>query len=484
MHYLIFACGLLLATVAHAQGDEVNVLNYYAVGNTLDGQPMVEMMNELRFYPVYAMREYIDTVNIQITVGSHEYPRPMRRHGIGEYWQCTLPPFKLGDAIQRIEVEIRSRFDKQTADINNRIKEEMVLREDGKRLQLNSGGNTARNTNINNWLSQLTILKHDSARIQNENILACSTYLEQENNAAVFMHEQGVNEQHIRALVVASRYGRVSADYLDPIVYTRSPIAQSVLDCVNILHGRYEQWRERYENNTRALNRIVADMKDVATIVSEHEMKGNETQIEVLLSLKKYRDSTRQDLMRQMQSMLTDPAYSGPSVQKSDIVIYDDLSRFRILYRNNKSALRYMPALDPVERMGIFRARYVPFPIYGKPGSGTCKDLRLALRGPSSDNPTVFEFGLTFGETIVPGDDFVMPEFSLRRFGVAIALTQQVFSSKADLIGLALTYDVNTYCSLGVGGNFAKGEVHPYASIGINKRAFENLLGELSSVFR
>jgi hypothetical protein len=155
------------------------------------------------------------------------------------------------------------------------------------------------------------------------------------------------------------------------------------------------------------------------------------------------------------------------------------LSYARILYRNYKRDLRFMPALDPSEKMGIFRLRYVPFPIVGTPGR-----KKMTLQAPTGDNPTVFEIGLAFGDAIVPGDEFVMPEFSMRRLGIAFAVTEKLFSNDAKIIGLVLTYDFNSYGSIGLGGNFAQEEIHGYASIGINKRAFEEVISALSKFFK
>ncbi|TSA24727.1 hypothetical protein D4R75_00885 [bacterium] len=178
------------------------------------------------------------------------------------------------------------------------------------------------------------------------------------------------------------------------------------------------------------------------------------------------------------QASLLDTSFAGPSILKSDIVIVSN-SEAHILYRNYKRNLRFMPALDPAERMGVFRLRYVPFPIVG-----TQSSPRMNLRKPMSQtSPTVFEIGLAFGDAIVPGDEFVVPEFSWRRLGVAFAITERLFSDSAEVIGLALTYDFNSYGSIGIGGNFARNEVHGYVSFGINKKAFGAVIAGISKLF-
>jgi hypothetical protein len=217
--------------------------------------------------------------------------------------------------------------------------------------------------------------------------------------------------------------------------------------------------------------------KKQSFIRSIDSIKQVQAQLDKTLSLTS--DSIQTILTEQIETHLIDTLYSGPSVRKSDVVIDYDCTGAHLLYRNYKQSLRYMPALDPAERMGIFRIRYVPFPIVG-----TADRPRATLLKPMSPNsPTVFEVGLAFGDAIVPGDDFVPPEFSWRRLGVAFAITEQMFSEDARIIGLAVTYDFNSYGSIGVGGNFAQNETHGYFSFGINKKAFEEVVKGLAKLF-
>lgn len=63
---------------------------------------------------------------------------------------------------------------------------------------------------------------------------------------------------------------------------------------------------------------------------------------------------------------------------------------------------------------------------------------------------TVFEIGLGFGNVTVPGDEFVKPTLSFDRLGVAVAITEKLFSNDAEILALALTYDFNVYGILGL----------------------------------
>lgn len=147
------------------------------------------------------------------------------------------------------------------------------------------------------------------------------------------------------------------------------------------------------------------------------------------------------------------------------------------MYRNYKSTLRQLPALDPAEKLGIFRLRYVPFPIVGN-----------KLYRPLTDKSiTVFEIGLGFGNVAVSGDEFVKPTLSFDRLGVAFAISEKLFNSDAEIMALALTYDFNVYGSIGAGLNFGdiEGNTKPktYFSFGINKKAFELLVISLGKIF-
>ncbi len=66
---------------------------------------MVDMMNVLRFYPIFAMRAQIDTVEVTVYVGPRVYTRNADKFDGGRYWEALLPMFRLGEAIQRLEVE-------------------------------------------------------------------------------------------------------------------------------------------------------------------------------------------------------------------------------------------------------------------------------------------------------------------------------------------------------------------------------------------
>ncbi|HVZ38165.1 MAG TPA: hypothetical protein VHI13_02735 [Candidatus Kapabacteria bacterium] len=316
MRHIIIGTAIALtlcATLRAQDGDRKNVISYFAAGNTVDGQPRITEQNVLRFFPLYSMRDAIDTVIVSIYVDNDAFSGLAYKYDGGRYWEIQLPEFHLGQAIQRVEAEVR---------------------------------------------------------------------------------------------------GRVPEGYAT---------------------GR-EKAPKRPDTDAHTL------------------------------------------LLAESNVVPTDGGRRGDSLTSGDVILYGErgTQRIRILYRNYKPALRRMKALDPSESVGIFRARYVPFALIGS-------SLKRPLAAGAG---AIFEVGLAFGDQIVSGDAFVLPEFSVNRLGVAFAITDQLFSDSARVLAIALTYDFNSYGSLGLGANFPPGgKTTTYVSLGINRTAFQELLRQIQRVF-
>jgi hypothetical protein len=196
-------------------------------------------------------------------------------------------------------------------------------------------------------------------------------------------------------------------------------------------------------------------------------------------------DDFRDSIYTQLMTSFTDAQRSGPGITKADIIIGDNLRGASILYRNYRLGLRQMPALDPAEQLGIFRARFIPFAVIGGKlfsvfGGGDSADVTRA---------GMFEIGLGFGNVTIASDQLVPEEFSARRLGVAFTLSEDLFSDSARVRALAITYNFNAYGSIGIGANFPGkpvdgNAIESYFSFGINKKAFEGLLGLLQKLFQ
>lgn len=98
------------------------------------------------------------------------------------------------------------------------------------------------------------------------------------------------------------------------------------------------------------------------------------------------------------------------------------------------------------------------------------------MAGPSSSEyPVVFEAGICFSNMVIAGNDYFVPKFSADRLGIAFAFTKDLFKSDAQILEIALTYDLNAYACISVVANFRNLDGSPdpkpslYTGIGINK---------------
>jgi hypothetical protein len=471
-----FFCILLVAValsgISRADNDKYNVLSYYAVNNSLDGQLIIENINVLRFYPVFAMRDSVDRVNVTIYYGGNIFERDAERMDDGKYWQVLLPIFRLGEAIQRMEVTTHFRLNEsygrrfhyyKTESDKNKVLFKILTKEQeqvtAKYKELFQGASR-------NRLEQKQLALKQSSELDST------------------LKSLGLNDVQIRVLRKALENGinvysstrdslfgvNPSLKNLETDLDIKNRIDTLIAKKLDLLQQYVINYQEFKIQREKYLGSTYGEEVSKLTLDSLNE---NQQRLDV------YLDSLKQEIAREIEVGLTDTMYTGPSVRKSDIIIDSNFAGAHILYRNYKKELRYMPALDPAERMGIFRVRYVPFPITQIAGENKSR-----LHGPFGGNFTVFEVGMAFGDAIVPGDEFVMPEFSFKRLGVAFAITEKLFSDSAQVLALALTYDFNSYGSLGVGGNFAQHEVNPYFSFGINKKAFEAVLSGLGKLFK
>jgi hypothetical protein len=428
----------------------VNVLSYYAVTNSLDGQPMIDMTNILRFYPVFSMRDNVDHVNVTIYYGGNIFSRDADKLENGKYWQTLLPIFKLGEAIQRMEVDVHFSLDSRykTWYIYLTKKRDSVL--------------------TNEALSQ-------ESRPELKAKLKATTEI---------LRKLGISYLHLRTLrksfqIDKDYYKQKRDSIFNVLVSASRKDSMSTPDDSSPNRDELSNISQEKKIDTALIDQKIAEYIKIGESYLRNDQTYNKTSASENDSIAFARDSIKMQIAKEIEIGLVDTNNTGLSVRKSDIIIDTDFVGARILYRNYKTTLRYMPALDPAEKMGIFRVRYVPFPM-----TALSNEDAMRLHGPFGGTFTVFEVGLAFGDAIVPGDEFVLPEFSLKRVGVAFGITEKLFNSDAEVIALAFTYDFNSYGSIGVGGNFAQNVVRPYASFGINKKAFEAVLGGLAKLFK
>lgn len=452
---IIFFCITVFVSAANHNikaddENDFNIISYYAVGNSLDGQPMIEMQNKLRFFPVFIYKDATEYVNVTLYYGtkSRIYKKEANKKDDGHYWEVDLPPFYLGDAIQRLEVETKIKL------------EDPMFKAYKKKLE--EIDNTLKESN-----SEYNKLMQDLADSLRSKITMIKASLEALDNTVISFEK---NFMTLNSLI-ATLNQDISKDTLkttkDSIYLKLDKIKSSIDTLLNI------------NNSTKSnLTKIINEFQDLLSKAVEEKMIIiGKNYLTSAISKENLLDSTKREIRKQMRSNFVKNDIAGPDITEADIIIDDSLKFVKILYRNYKKSLRQLPALDPAESMGIFRVRYVPFPITGK----------KMWRPLQQNSIAVFEFGIGFGDVRLSGDDFVKPTLSFDRLGVAFAISNELFSDSARIVALALTYDFNAYGSLGVGANFrdpeGQSDVQPYFSFGINKKAFEFLVGQLAGFF-
>jgi hypothetical protein len=510
---------MLAGIQAGPKNEELNYLNYYAVDNSLDGQIMADKQNVLRFFPVFVIQQKIEKVNVTLYYGAKIFNSQAVQSDDNKYWEVFLPRFSLGEAIQRIEVEIKiklddsdiSRLEKQEKEINDQkeklYKDLTSKLEDLKPLiaSVKEVDYKKFETEFDTFSGQIItsnlvsdITKFSEATKETESNFISENKRTTEENEKL---KQTITDLRCRlngysaSLKKKSKVKTVDIDEkisemlnilqkvnLNDKDTMSSHLITTLKDEINKLNGNFSRIVEKNQTELTNVNKL----QEIQTNIQKLEDKITEVTSSIsnydkqVFSLYKEKEKYRNELFGKLTSDFTEASYSGQSIQRSDFRLDDNNSCAYLLYRNYKSSLRDMPALDPAERIGLFRARFVPFPV-----ASIKNKPNLHLIPITGDNSSaVFEFGIGFGNPLVPGDNFVVPEISIKRFSVSIALTQKLFDEDADIKALALTYDVNTYVSIGFGANFARDIITPYYSVGINKKLFEVLLKGMAGVFK
>lgn len=490
----IFFILLLFSSIAYSK-ENVNILSYYGVNNTIDGQPMVDMINKLRFYPVFSYREHTDSVKITIYYGNEVYQRSAIRHQEGLYWEALLPQFTIGEAIQRYEVECA--IDLQSQEISDKISDLSKFSKGySKKISsfLNLGESI--NSTIESWNSlalddQAKELKkyNDSIITKNQtnkaiykaitdSIHLLTTKVKNLQEYDVF---RNVAISQVNQVENAPKLIKLQRDLTDcTIMYTNlNGYIQQTLSEIDTSES--EQYETAYDVLKATGDSLTNLSQQIIQLLNfQNKIQDLSSNIDSILQREFI---VKKELRKYLTIQLQDTSSFGISIKPSDIIINDKLTYAKVLYRNYKYSNRTMPALDPAERLSIFRIRYIPFPI-----------VNGELLGPSRKNiPIVFEIGLTFGNVLISSNEILKPVFSPNNFGVSIALTPSFFKEDTKILALALTYDFNVYASLAVGVNFGSGTreyekdspIPPqtYFSVGINQKAFQLLMKGVKNTF-
>lgn len=527
---------IAITTTTRANDADINVLSYYAVGNSLDGQPLIDKINVLRFYPVYAMRDMngigeTDTVRITIYYGANIATRNAEKIDFGRYWQILLPKFQLGESIQRIDVETHFKLQQSllirlylelrkstesilefSKTINGYISDVKAKKVETNKWYTNDSIKI--DTNLEKWKKcindpsliitapNLTYRSGFTQEVFNSDDIQKSIkkYYESQINIIIDNIKESFRSKDTLALDALNKFLSEQKKNLQNEISNSFSCTSNQTLITKMLDGEMRKLEKSYsdmntnmaadfdqfkKNSEKSIDVVKAKSTEIFKNLNDSRdrlLNGflsisctSDTLARISQQFIALRDTLLIQIERAIMANLSDTNNTGPSVRRSDIVLDTNMKYCRILYRNYKTSLRQLVTLDPAERIGIFRARYIPFAVTGESFHRPLKDRAQAI----------FEIGLAFGDQIVSGDDFTLPEFSARRLGVAFAISNKFFSDEADIMALALTYDFNSFGSIGIGANFPPNKkiTEGYFSFGINRRAFEALLVQMQKIF-
>ncbi|MBI2419761.1 MAG: hypothetical protein HYV28_18005 [Ignavibacteriales bacterium] len=488
MRKLIFL--ILLTHALLAQSEQSNILTYYAVDNSIDGQIMIEKINYLRFVPVFAIREKVQKVTVSIYSGSLYYTREALPSTDSTYWQSILPQFSLGDVIQRVEVEVKFALDDNSIFLKEKLHQ--AIEDSKEELNTKSAEYNSKLEDISKTLSKSKSQADALSRTLCNQSRDITLLTNPDLGKNIQQGFEDLQETHAKLKKYIDNRRSDSTYYLTDLycpgfpsliekIETLNAKVESIKPIYNAFNATYTKVNETVLKYINDLD-IITKSNDALVTICREKISGLKTFTKnfidsVIVKSIFIRDSIQSNVYSKIAGNLVDKDLTGQSVQKSDVVVDLTANTARILYRNYKSANRKMPAIDPKEKFGIFRGRFIPLPV-------TCTDGKGKMQLLDNKKHLVFEFGVAFGDMTVPGDEFVPAEFSINRFSMVLGLTEMLFDENAPVIAAALSYDVNSYVSVGGGVNLARKTGKPYLSMGINKRAFEALMKSALGAFK
>ncbi|MBM2816114.1 MAG: hypothetical protein HW421_2876 [Ignavibacteria bacterium] len=501
LYILIF---FIVLNEATSKNQDINVINYYAAGNCLDGKPEVGKINLLRFYPVYALRDSTVAVKITIYNGSNVYIREAVKMDEGRYWQSLSPDLPLGSSIHRIDIEVRVRL--KSSPLSENYKK-MMKAANSKTNALFGFSTSISNGNfyLNSINTNIEKLSMEMKNFDAQNISSLNNYFKFIDNN---YHESfgKLNDKIDDMLLIADKRfteiakqkeipdtldSHTSADNIESAIpkeevrrfkaeweEIRNTLksSQSSFEQYSIVNSdKFEQITKLIGEINKKLDEANAANNSIRDIFAAAAKDGKETISIDNKKLAGYTDTLKAELLREIEKETIDTNVIGPPIKRSDIILDDTLSEVKILYKNYNTATKTYPQLEPRENLGIFRFRLIPIAIIGQ-------NLHKSLSGMSS---VVMEVGLSFGNQSIISNNLFSPEFLVERFGVSLAFNLAAVQGKTEVFALAFTYDFNSIVSIGIGVNYPSGSniSQGYFSIGINKRAFEALFWEAGKAF-
>jgi hypothetical protein len=502
----------MFALFGQTRKERPNIINYFASNNQIIGTPMVDQDNEFRFYPDLSFQDAITGIEVYYFVLNDVYKHHLTKREDGRYWSCIIRDFSLGEAIQRVEVIVDCKVDDLNKTLSHYGLKSISIKDFNPYLLLRRGEDRT--------LYNIALYENLKLEGQEENE-KLSSKLEELNLSIVNLDTK--TEQvstKLKDIIsgqesLAKTYNKLGKDYssfqanLQRIETKYRAIKELPSEELDKLKVMADTTQKKYEKFTAEIhnNPISVFAEHVTTVNRELKTDFNifkttlDTSVVREIGLKykaiqeKIKSLTLADIptnyerereaIRQIGAGAENRLYSAYVENRAASILdmrykKSDNSIIQFNYRNDKQSLQYLQAGDPQEKLGIFRARLVPFPFYSQSNIGTvtADDNFKWQRG-----KVIYEIGINFGYAIVKGDHFIPKFFDINRLGLGIGISADTFSDKPTFLSVSLTYDMNTYTSLSFGANLMEKSGF-YLGVGINARAFKDLVKNSGALFK
>lgn len=289
--------------------DEKNIISYYAVGNSLDGQPLIDYKNALRFFPVFRFREETKSVKFTAYIGNRIYTREAIQSEDKSFWQANLPDFRLGEAIQRLEVETKIEADSKRLEEFNKLKENLEKKLDAVEELLEDNKNKIKENieRINTSLTQYP-LEDINSKVKSF-----------KEDVDSLKHNSGEKLDKINSLI--SRLNEIVGNInnnpgnISGIIEKLNEISQSTAIIKEEIKSESDVSNELLKNNNElkscfdTLKRILTNITDGEFVNSA--ITGIKSLIDKSLELDTLKNNLKDELVKEMSQKFVDTTLSG-----------------------------------------------------------------------------------------------------------------------------------------------------------------------------
>ena len=413
---------------------------------------MIDLKNEFRFYPDLNIQQAITGVEVYYFVMNDVYKHHLVKREGGRYWNVSLREFSLGESIQRVEVIV----DCSIIELNKSLK---------------TFGIAAGKDDLTPYL----FLRRGDDRA----LVKLGAFYKLKNAADLGFQQIIKNEDETQSAIAEMKFQ--VAKKLSLFKKLSDPTTVKKLSKLELDSLKQEV------NSSLKDSSSIAEIDRARSVMEQNfsQLQSDLQRIQPLtLSLNDSQLDKEYELIKQASSNPENRYYTAYVENRLSSMLDirlkpEDPSTIQFNYRNDKLSLQYLQADDPQEKLGIFRARLVPFAFY----SSKLTDPDRYSEFVWQRGKVIYEVGINFGYAIVKGDNFTPKFFDMNRLGVALGITADTFTDHPSFLTAALSYDVNTYTSISFGANLIDKPMF-YMGIGINARAFKDLVKSSAALFK